>query len=208
MSKRITRILCIDPAQSVTGWAILDLYPPDKKTNTSQIVVHATGLIKSSQEANRVAYGDEVNRFTKTVVTLDMLKNSVRKVIEKYKPNYAAIEDAFYHPKRPSAYASLLQCICSIGMMCKEHFNLPLTRIPTRLAKKCLYGSGAAVKKDIISAVKEIPVITFKHEDTKTNLVEHEADSVAVGYCYVLEYLPGIKQFEFEVANRVPKGGK
>ena len=208
MSKNITRILCIDPAQSITGWAILDLYPPDKKTKTPKIAVHATGLIKSSQEANKVVHGDEVNRYTKTVVTLDMLTHSMRKIIEKYKPDYAAIEDAFYHPKRPSAYASLLQCICAIGMMCKEHFDLPLTRIPTRLAKKCLFGSGAAVKKDIITAVKEIPVITFKHEDTKTNLVEHEADSVAVGYCYILEYLPGVKQFEHEVANRIPKGGK
>lgn len=208
MTKNSIRILCIDPALSITGIAILDLHKPTKNNTSPEIVVHTTALIKSAQEASRVAYRDETNRFGKFFISLDMLKASTQKLMNQYKPDYVVIEDAFFHPKRPSAYASLLQCICAISVMCKDHYNMPVTRVPTRSAKKCLFGSGAGNKKDIIGAVKNVPDIKFKHVHTKDDLVEHEADAIAVGYYFILNVLAGIRQMEQEVLDRIPKGGK
>lgn len=187
------KLLLLDPALSICGWAIAEVkIGKHKPDNPPKIVIHRTGLIKSSAKANKVAFRDEVNRYSKQLVSLSMLRDTVRTLVDDHNPDFVIIEDAFFNPKRPNAYASLLQCICAVSLFCRDFYNLQVFRIPTRSAKLSLFGSGGAKKKDVIVAVKESPIIVFKQKRSLAELSEHEADAIAVGHHFILNILPGI----------------
>jgi Holliday junction resolvasome RuvABC endonuclease subunit len=171
------RTLNIDPALSICGWSVLDLKLEQCKNVQviPKVVVNRFGCIMSSSEANKV-----------------LLRESIDCLIREFKPNFMVIEDAFYNPKFPSAYASLLQCICTISVMCRDRYNLPVYRIPTRSAKQTIFGTGSANKKDIIEAVLSSPNIVFKQKKSSALIGEHEADSIAIGYHFMLNNLPGL----------------
>lgn len=188
------RSLNIDPALSICGWSVLDLKLEQCKNVQviPKVVVNRFGCIMSSSEANKVLYRPEVDIYGKQLITLCMLRESIDCLIKEFKPNFMVIEDAFYNPKFPSAYASLLQCICTISVMCRDRYNLPVYRIPTRSAKQTIFGTGSANKKDIIEAVLSSPNIVFKQKKSSSLIGEHEADSIAIGYHFMLNNLPGL----------------
>jgi Holliday junction resolvasome RuvABC endonuclease subunit len=193
MIKKNYRILSIDPALSSCGWSILDLVIEQYKKNTEpQIIVNRFGCIKSYQEAIKAANREKAEFYSKSLLSLSLLKKNISKLLDEFKPNFVTIEDAFFNPKRPSAYASLINCISTISLLCKEHYLLPVYRIPTRSAKQCIFGEGGANKNDIREAVLASKNITFKQKKNIDNLDEHEADSIAVGYFFILNILPGL----------------
>lgn len=195
MAKRLTRIAAFDPALSVCGWAIMDLILVDQKTNKIKIVVTSHGTIKAAMKANRVAYREDTNKYGKTIISLSLLRDSVAILVRNNKPKHIAIEDAFFNPKRPNAFASLIQCIVTIAIACKDKFSIPTYRVPTRTAKQTLTGSGGFNKVDVHTAVLNSDIIEFK-ELTKNNkqpqLTPHESDAIAVGYHFLLKIYPVI----------------
>lgn len=195
MAKKLTRIAAFDPALSVCGWAIMDLILVDPKTNKVKIVVTSHGTIKAAMKANRVAYRDDTNKYGRTIISLSLLRESVLVLVRNNKPKYITIEDAFFNPKRPNAFASLIQCILTISLACKDHFSLPSFRIPTRTAKQTLTGSGGFNKLDVHSAVLNSDLIEFKESkksDKEPQLTPHESDAIAVGYHFLLKMYPSI----------------
>jgi Holliday junction resolvasome RuvABC endonuclease subunit len=192
MVKKQYRILCIDPALSSCGWSILDLMIDQcKKTSIPKIVVYRTSCFKSYNEAIKAANRVEANFFGKPVLGLSILIKNMTQLIELYKPDFVVIEDAFFNPKRPNAYASLISCIVTISQMCRNLFKLPVYRVPTRSAKASI-AMGGAKKVDVQKAVLENPNITFKQKKSREMLNDHEADSIAVGHFFITSLLPGI----------------
>ena len=193
MLSREYRCLNIDPAMSICGWSILDFKIDKIKNNTfPKIAINRFGCIKSAAEANKVFYNDQVDIFSKQIITLSLLRDSIGLLIKEFNPDFIIIEDAFYNPKCPSAYGSLLQCICTIAMFCRDKYNKPVYRIPTRSAKQSLFGIGSANKKDIIGAVLACPNLMFKQKKSAELMGEHEADSIAIGYHFIMNVLPGL----------------
>lgn len=194
---RIVRVLAIDPALSACGWALLDLVAAEKG-KTPEIQVTSFGCIKSIGTAKRVAYSVEVEKYGTTIVSLALLRDRLGEIIETYKPDYVAIEDAFYNRFRPNAYASLVQCISVIQLLCRDKFDIESFKIPTRTAKQTLVGNGNASKEDVMKAVLNSKHIKFKKtkKNDTTDMVLHESDAIAVGNHFILQIFPSRKIYK------------
>jgi Holliday junction resolvasome RuvABC endonuclease subunit len=182
------RILCFDPALTLSGWAVLDL-----KQSTIPISVYRFGTISPSKLASVAALRDKVNEFSKRLISLALLREKVLELLDEFKPDYIVVEDAFYHPKRPNAYISLMQWINILEMTTYQHLNKPVYRIPTRAAKLCVAGSGDGDKLNIQTAILNRTDIVFKQKKLIENLNEHVSDAIAVGYTFCVNYLPALK---------------
>lgn len=186
----VTRVLCIDPALSKCGWSVLDL---KQKKKSPSISVVRYGNISSTGEANKVAYRDYVETFGKRTISLLVLRTAISDLVREFEPDYIVIEDAFFHKKFPTAYAALEQCICTITILCKDEFNMPLFRIPTRSAKKSITSTGASKKEDVITAILSHPHITFRQKKLASVIDHHSADSIAVGYHFLIHVCPHLE---------------
>lgn len=187
MSEKPIRVLCYDPSFSNTGWAILDIKP-----STGKVVVHRFGVLKPGQQADRVAHRDDVTTYGKRAISMKLLKECVHKLQEEFKPDYVSVEDAFFNPKRPNAYASLLFWICSVTIIYHENYQKPIYRIPTRTIKQRLTGSGGKGKGSVKDAIIKSEEIVFKQKKQAEIATDHEFDAIAVGYYFIKEILPSI----------------
>ena len=185
----VIKILAFDPAMGVTGWSVLttDLFNPIDCTVTK------FGSIKPAAVVSKVAFRDEVELYGRSTVSLGYLREQVALLIEEHKPDYIAVEDTYLDPHRPTAYASLLQWICAVKLICREKYKKPLFLISTKTAKHAVTGKGSSGKLAIQEAILTNPNIKFRQkvDATSTELTEHVADSIAVGAGFIFEVLPG-----------------
>ena len=195
------RIMALDPGLTTTGWSILD-----RDSETGDLTVFKTGELHPSPTVDRKDYRDEVERFDKRTMSLTVLRSEVTKLIEMFSPDACTCEDAFINPKRPAAYGALCMIICTVKLLCRDVARKPLITIPTKIAKLEIAHSGSSGKLDVISAVSNNPHIKFRDEIEKTQMSEHVADSIAVGYAYNRRYTDLIN-LEIELRN-LSKGAK
>ena len=189
--KDIVRVLAFDPALSNTGWSVIDY-----NMRTGEKTIIKTGCIKPGQKAGLVAHRDEVNYYDKNTVSLRLLREMVREIYAQYQPQHIVVEDAFFNPKRPNAYASLLGWIVTIKMLARDEFDKPIYRVPTRKAKQELTGSGGNGKVTVKQSILDNDKITFRGKKQAELMSDHESDSIAVGYFFcncILSTLPNLE---------------
>jgi Holliday junction resolvasome RuvABC endonuclease subunit len=185
--KSNVRVLCFDPALSCAGWGVIDFNPEKNKP-----VVTRFGSIKPAVDAAKVLHRDEVAQFGKRLITLGLLEEQVVLLMNEFLPDYIVVEDIFYNPKRPNAYAALLQWICVVDILCKVRFGKRVYKVPTRSAKQYVTGSGGALKISVRQAILDDTNVEFKQKKQAENLSDHEADALAVGLCWIGTVYPGV----------------
>ena len=108
--------------------------------------------------------------------------------------NVVACEDAFYSPRTPNAFVSLKLCIGSMQRVLYTEYHKEMYRIPPKLAKMVM-STATAGKVAIQQAIRDKPDIKIK--DTKVRpldeMVEHEADSIAIAYAFIKQIYPNLK---------------
>ena len=179
------RVFAIDPGTTACGWSLLE-YNIDDGT----VVILKTGIISSRKVVIRAAMRDKVAIFGKTILVLEILRKKILECLSSSKPDYVVIEDAFFNPKRPSAYAILLQCIVTIRRLIYVEYNMPLYTVPTRTAKQTMTGNGGDKKECVQNMIISKEDIVFKNDKLKYSLIVDEADSIAVGYHFCKKILP------------------
>lgn len=185
MAKQIVRILCFDPGLTKTGWSLIDY-----NIETSNCTISKYGVLMPNKITGHVAMKEDCDKYGKRVMALCELEAQVKELIEALNPEYVACEDIFYNPRRPMAFIALSQWLTTIELLLKK-FYLPLYKVPTKIAKKEIYGSGSADKVDVQSAILANGRIQFKTKPPK-ELCEHEADSIAVGLGFISSNLQTI----------------
>lgn len=185
MYKQIIKVLCFDPGMGTTGWSLIHYI-----VDNGNCVVEKYGLLKPNRITSHVAMRDECNRYGKDVMALCELESNVKELIELYTPDYVVSEDIFYFPGRPMAYVALSQWFTTIKLLCKR-FHLPVYKVPTKIAKKEIFGYGGANKIDVQDAILANNRISFKTKPPK-ELDEHVADSIAVGVAFFASILQTI----------------
>jgi Holliday junction resolvasome RuvABC endonuclease subunit len=173
------KILAFDPGIGNTGWSLLE-----GNTRTSDLVVLKMGEFHPGPTADKAAFRDQVAKYEKRTISLDLLRAEVTKLLLDLKPDFVCSEDIYISMFRPQAYGSLAMWMCMTQMTAFDVANKKLFRIPTKICKKCLAGSGGSGKLDVQRAVKENKKVTFKHDDDKRFLTEHQADSIAAGFAF------------------------
>ncbi|HBI33946.1 MAG TPA: crossover junction endodeoxyribonuclease RuvC [Candidatus Moranbacteria bacterium] len=151
------RVLGIDPGTAIVGWAILD---ETKGCVTSVAYGHITTSPKNS-----------------TAERLFEVVKDLEQIIEKYKPDEAAVEDLFFF-KNVKTVMKVSQARGSI-LLTLERFCVSIFEYTPLQVKQALTGYGRAEKKQIqlmvknILKLKEIP----KPDDT--------ADAIAIALCHL-----------------------
>ncbi|MDY2960265.1 MAG: crossover junction endodeoxyribonuclease RuvC [Hornefia sp.] len=150
------RILGIDPGYAIMGWSVLDM-----RGNKFQIVDY--GAITTDS-------GTDIS------VRLQHLYSELIAIIEKYKPEEAAIEELFFNNNAKTVIhvgeargIAILACING-GLNISEYTPLQI--------KQALVGYGRADKKQVQAMVKAILNLDAvpKPDDT--------ADAVAAAICH------------------------
>ena len=179
------RVFAIDPGTTTCGWSLLEYNIDD-----GNVVVLKTGIISSRKVVVRAAMRDKVAIFGKTILVLEILRKKLFECLSSAKPDYVVIEDAFFNPKRPSAYAILLQCIVTVRRLIYTEYNMPLYTVPTRTAKQTMTGNGGDKKQCVQDMIISKEDIIFKNDKLKYSIIVDEADSIAVGYHFCKKVLP------------------
>lgn len=189
------RILNFDPALSHAGWSVVDF-----DDTTGKLTVMKFGHICPNKIASRANMRPMVEQFGTRLISLVTLRASVEALIKEHNPDYIVVEDAFFNSKFPNACMALLQWITTVELLAYQQFNMPIYRIAARAAKHDINGMGDSSKDNVQKAVLNHENIMFANLENKRDelaaMDEHEADSIAIGYCFCVRILPGL------IANR------
>lgn len=181
------RQLNIDPALSHLGWSITDF-----DITQGTMSVYRFGTLEATKEVSKVAYREQVELYTKRMITLKMIRDHIKVLMDEFQPDFVITEDAFFGMRRPSAFSALIECISTIEFFLMNEYQKRVYKVAPRSAKQCMTGSGSASKDPIQQAIMVRDDIIFKQKKQAEKLGEHEADSISVGYFFRKNILPGI----------------
>jgi Holliday junction resolvasome RuvABC endonuclease subunit len=185
MATNTVRILSFDPGLTVSGWAVLDFNMHDGTMTVSKL-----GMLTPNKIVSRADMRDEVDKYGKRLMALSMLKDMVTELYEEYKPDYIAVEDNFFNSKYPTAYAALIHWTMTVDFLMKDKYGKPVYKIPPKLIKQYISGSGDASKVSVQQAIMDNDKIVFRSNQLYNNLMEHTADAIAIGWAFLQEFLP------------------
>lgn len=151
------KIIGIDPGIAIIGWAVISEEKRGIKT-------YGYGYIKTPKELS-------------VSERLQIVANDLQKIIKKYKPTEAAIEQLFFFKNQKTiikvseARGAILLMVEGEGIKIAEYTPLEV--------KQAITGYGRAEKKQIQIMVKQI--LNLK-EDPKPDDV---ADALAIAICHL-----------------------
>ncbi len=150
------RIIGIDPGTAITGWSILEIINDKIKT---------------------IAYG-HITTFLQddTAERLKELSNDLIKIIQKYKPVEAAIEDIFYF-KNAKTIIKVSQARGAI-LLTLENLGISIAEYTPLQVKQAISGYGRAEKKQVQLMVKNILNLS------KIPQPDDTADALAIAICH------------------------
>lgn len=186
MAKQTVRVLCFDPGLTKTGWCLIDYNPV-----SGNCTIVKYGTLQPNRCTSHVALREECDLYGKRIMALCELENLVKELVETLEPEYVACEDIFYNPRRPMAFIALSQWLTTVELLMRR-YHLPVYKVPTKIAKKEIFGNGSADKIDVQTAILSDGRINFKTKPPK-ELCEHEADSIAVGLAFINSTLQSIR---------------
>lgn len=152
------RVLGIDPGTAITGWAVLE------EIGAGHCCPIAFGHINTNQHQ------------TSEERLLEISKD-LEKIIEKYRPQEAAIEDLFYF-KNQKTVIKVAQSRGAVLLTLKRKSVKVCSYTPLQL-KQALTGYGRADKRQVQEMVKNILKLPKlpKPDDT--------ADAIAIAMCHL-----------------------
>lgn len=145
------RILGIDPGLQKTGWGIIE-------SEGHKLSYVACGLIKTTVSLTLPE-------------RLKQIDDGMMDVIERFKPEQAAIEETFVNNNPASALK--LGCARGVAMVVPARQGLMVGEYPANLVKKSVVGAGKAGKDQVGMMIKILL-------PTAGDIGEDEADALAV----------------------------
>ena len=123
-------IIGIDPGLARVGYGIIEVKRNEK-------ILLDCGIIETKKDQK------EENRLLEIFMDL-------KELINKWKPDYAAVEKFFFY--KSSTTISVVQAK-GVIMMTLGSFNIPITEYAPVQVKKTITGYGKATKKDVLDSV-------------------------------------------------------
>ena len=126
------RVLGIDPGYAILGWGVLDV-----EGNRFRVVAYDSILTDKDTPMPR---------------RLQELHEGLKEIIEKYKPEEAAIEKTFLNSNPETSLK--LSMARGVVILSAGHYGIPLFEFEPNKVKKALVGVGHADKNQIGMMVK------------------------------------------------------
>jgi crossover junction endodeoxyribonuclease RuvC len=160
------RILGIDPGSRITGLGIIDVI--DKKD--FKLCYH--GCIKT-------------DRKTTLPLRLKQIYNGLTELIEKYRPDYIALEDIFYSDNVKTAI--VMGHARGVSLLAAVNLGIIPAEYSPREVKQSVVGRGNASKEQVHFMVKNILNVAIDI------LPDDASDALAVALCHYhrLHSIPG-----------------
>ena len=154
----MTRILGIDPGTQDTGVGLID--------------------VNERGEPGLCYYGCiQTNRKQSLSLRLKQIYNDLSNIIDKYKPDYIALEDIFYSDNIKTAI--VMGHARGVSLLAPIHRGIEPAEYSPREVKLAVVGRGNATKDQVQFMVRSI----LKIDDL--NLPLDAADALAVALCHL-----------------------
>lgn len=150
------RVLGIDPGTVVTGYGVVD----DVNSKLSHV---AHGTIEARKKDS---FPDK----------LKLIFDGLNKVIEEYKPDYIALEEAFYGKNVKSAIK--IGEARGIAILCAASANIQLAEYAPTVVKRAVVGVGSAQKVQVSEMVKIVLALSEVPEKFDSS------DALAIAICH------------------------
>lgn len=155
MSKKKYRILGIDTSLRSSGIGIIEV-------NRSTLSLIVCGRI--------------YNRSTELYSTcLKNIYNEISHYIEKYEPNFVAIEGTFFYKNAKTAM--ILGQARGAAISACAQFNLPIVEHSPRTIKQAVTGNGSAQKVQVAKMIMHLLALDSQPQ-------EDAADALAIAVCH------------------------
>jgi crossover junction endodeoxyribonuclease RuvC len=149
------RLLGLDPGLRHTGWGVIEVRG-NRLSHIADGAVHSDGAKAMAER-------------------LVQLHEGLARVIERYRPDAAAVEETFVN-KNPNSTLKLGQAR-GVALLVPALAGLPVAEYSTNLVKKSVVGAGHAEKQQIQRMVKLLlPGCLIESADA--------ADALAVAICH------------------------
>ncbi|QEX18814.1 crossover junction endodeoxyribonuclease RuvC [Hypericibacter terrae] len=153
------RLLGLDPGLRHTGWGVIEVRG-NRLSHIADGAVHSDGAKAMAER-------------------LVQLHEGLARVIERYRPDAAAVEETFVN-KNPNSTLKLGQAR-GVALLVPALAGLPVAEYSTNLVKKSVVGAGHAEKQQIQRMVKLLlPGCLIESADA--------ADALAVAICHAHHY--------------------
>lgn len=183
----LIKILAFDPGLSLSGWNVSTY-----DTCTKVYRVLKFGMLTPNKGIDTPETHIEYIKFGPRVMTLKELREQVKELMDAYAPDIVVSEDAFYNPKRPSAYSALVQWLTATDLLLHDEYAKVLFKLAPTAAKQVISGFGGADKLGVRYAVLHRDDIVFKSKHAEDSLTEHICDSIGIGYTFANRVLPAL----------------
>ncbi len=148
-------LLGIDPGSRICGYGILEV-------EKHKILAAGCGTIKNKEKESLSE-------------RLLVVYNGLKKIIEEYKPDVAAVENIFYGKNIQSSFT--LGHVRGVILLLLAQYGIPCYEYSPREIKQSVVGSGSASKKQVVYMVQSILQL-------KTQVVTYDAaDGLAAALC-------------------------
>lgn len=154
------RILGIDPGMAIVGYCILD-YNDENLDNAYEII--DCGSIQTDKKL------DNSKRLLE-------IHNDLTCIIEKYKPEVAAVEQLFYF-KNAKTVMSVSEAR-GVIIMTLEKLGLPIFEYTPLVVKQTVTGYGRSSKEDVRDMVKTL------FSGQKFPKLDDTSDAIAIAVCH------------------------
>lgn len=174
------RIIGIDPGTETLGVCIMDIDVRD----FSIIQTEAFTLIGSQS-----VYFDKetANQHSHRTARLEAHRQNLFELFNKTTPSLVAIEAPFYNPRRPNAFAPLVETLlCVKEALMKYDWHATLCHLDPPRIKKAIGAKGNAGKDDVKLALSKMLHAVKLDKDAFEELDEHSIDAVCVAYAHYL----------------------
>ncbi len=152
---RPLRLIGLDPGLRHTGWGVIDV-TGNRLTHVADGAVHSDGDLSLAER-------------------LTQLHDALTMVIERHRPDEAAVEEVFVN-KNPASTLKLGMAR-GVALLVPARAGLPVAEYPTNLVKKSVVGAGHADKKQVQVMVRMLlPGAELASADA--------ADALAVAICH------------------------
>jgi Holliday junction resolvasome RuvABC endonuclease subunit len=182
-SATTANIIGIDPGSENIGVACIEF-----DINTLAIVNTQAFTITGSKLMVKDSWLIETHG--ERIARIKALKERLIEIFCEVNPLMIACETPFFNPRRPNAFAVLVEVLLAIKEAVRDFdFWKVVYSIDPPTVKKSVYAPGNADKVKMKESIMALPDIKFKGNITLDKLDEHSIDAIAVAYCRYRELI-------------------
>lgn len=168
--------MCVDPGLSNIGVSIFEVQSRTGIIENIEIESFATDKIYPS-------HGLDQDFTLERHIRLRKIRDQFYEIAREYRPSYFIHESPFYNPRRPNAYAALVEALIQMreGVLDASRYTY-IEPISPQAVKKGVGAGGSKGKEIMMERVFQIHEVMDVLNFDRDELTEHCIDSLAVGW--------------------------